>query len=84
MAMYSGRTIDAAKVATFKKTLAASAIDIGVFCMSTVVFLVGATKLVILTTCPRSRDEIGFGPWTKKRVQVFCQIRSHLLCFKHL
>ncbi len=84
MAMYSGRTIDAAKVAMFRKTLAASTIDIGVFYMCTVAFLVGATKLVILTTCPRSRDEIGFGPWTKKRVQVFCQIRSHLLCFKHL
>lgn len=84
MAMYSGRATDAAKVATFRKTLAASAIDIGVFCMCTVAFLVGATELVILTTCPRSRDEIGSGPWTKKRVQVFCQIRSHLLCFKHL
>jgi hypothetical protein len=84
MAMYSGRATDATKVATFRKTLAAFAINIGVFCMCTVAFLVGATELVILTTCPRSRDEIGSGPWTKKRVQVFCQIRSHLLCFKHL
>ncbi len=62
MAMYSGRTTDATKVATFRKTLVASAIDIGVFYMCTVAFLVGATELVILTTCPRSRDEIGFGP----------------------
>ncbi len=84
MAMYSGRTIDAAKVATFRKTLAASTIDIGVFCMCTVAFLVGATELVILTTCPRSKDEIGSGPWTKKKVQAFYQMRSHLLCFKHL
>ena len=61
MAMYSGRTTDAAKVATFRKTLAASAIDIGVFCMCTMAFLVGATELVILRTCPRSRDEIGSG-----------------------
>ncbi len=68
MAMYSGRATDAAKVAMFRKTLVASAIDIGVFCMCTVAFLVGATELVIFTTCPRSRDEIGFGPWTKKRV----------------
>jgi hypothetical protein len=67
MAMYSGRATDAAKVATFRKTLAASAIDIGVFCMCTLAFLVGATKLVILTTCTRSRDEIGSGPWTKKK-----------------
>ncbi len=84
MAMYSGKAIDAAKVATFRKTLAASAIDIGVFCMCIVALLVGATELVILTTCPRSRDEIGSGPWTKKRVHVFCQIKRHLLCFKHL
>ncbi len=84
MAMHNGRATDVAKVATFRKTLVASAIDIGVFCMCTMAFLVGATKLVILTTCLRSRNEIGSGPWTKKRVQVFCQIRSHLLCFKHL
>jgi len=72
MAMYSGRATDAARVATFRKTLvAASAIDIGVFCMCTVAFLVGATKLVILTTCPRSRDEIGSGPWTKKKGSGF-------------
>ncbi len=71
MAMYSGRATDAAKVATFKKTLAASGIDIGVFCMCTVAFLVGATELVILTTCPRSRDEIGSGPWTKKKGSGF-------------
>jgi hypothetical protein len=71
MAMYSGRTTDAAKVATFRKTLAASAIDIGVFYMCTVAFLVGATELVILTTCPRSKDEIGFGPWTKKKGSGF-------------
>jgi hypothetical protein len=62
MAMYSGRATDAARVATFRKTLAAFAINIGVFCMCTVAFLVGATELVILMTCPRSRDEIGFGP----------------------
>jgi len=43
-------------------TLAASAIDIGVFYMCAVACLVGATELVILRTCPRSRDEIGFGP----------------------
>ncbi len=30
-------------------------------------FLVGATELVILTTCPRSKDEIGSRPWTKKK-----------------
>jgi hypothetical protein len=71
MAMYSGRATDAAKVATFRKTLAAFAIDIGVFCMCIVAFLVGATKLVILTTCPRSRDEIGSGPWTKKKGSGF-------------
>jgi hypothetical protein len=81
MAMYSGRATDATKVVTFRKTMAASTIDIGVFCMCTVAFLVGATELVILTTSPRSRYEIGFGPWTN---QVFCQIKSHLLCFKHL
>ncbi len=67
MAMYSGRATDAAKAAMFRKTLAASTIDIGVFCMCTVAFLVGATELVILTTCPRSRDEIGSSPWTKKK-----------------
>jgi hypothetical protein len=82
--MYSGRATDATKVAMFRKTMAASAINIGVFCMCTVAFLVGAIELVILTTCPRSKDEIGSGPWTKKRAQVLCQIRSHLLCFKHL
>ncbi len=48
-----------------------SAVDIGVFCMCTVEFLVGATELVILTTCPRSRDEIGSGPWTKKKGSRF-------------
>jgi hypothetical protein len=48
-------------VATFRKTLAASAIDIGVFYMCIVACLVGATELVILRTCPRSRDEISFG-----------------------
>jgi hypothetical protein len=61
MAMYSGRATDVARVATFRKTLAASAIDIGVFYMYTVACLVGATELVILRTCPRSRDEISFG-----------------------
>jgi hypothetical protein len=66
MAMYSGRTTDVAKVATFRKILAAYVIDIGVFCMCIVAFLVGATELVILMTCPRSRDEIGSGLWTKK------------------
>ncbi len=71
MAMYSGRATDAAKVATFRKTLAASAIDISVFCMCTVAFLVGATELVILTTCPRSKDEISSGPWTKKKGSGF-------------
>ncbi len=71
MAMYSGRATDAAKVATFRKTLTASAIDIGVFCMCIVAFLVGATELVILTTCPRSKDEIGSGPWTKKKGSGF-------------
>jgi hypothetical protein len=71
MAMYSGRATDVARVATFRKTLAASAIDIGVFCMCIVAFLVGATELVILMTCPRSRDEIGFGPWTKKKGSGF-------------
>jgi hypothetical protein len=71
MAMYSGRTTDAAKVATFRKTLAASAIDIGVFYMCTVAFLVGATELVMLSTCPMSKDEIGFGPWTKKKGSGF-------------
>ncbi len=34
-------------------------------------FLVGAIELVILTTCPRSRDEIGSGPWTKKKGSGF-------------
>jgi hypothetical protein len=43
MAMYSGKTIDAARMATFRKTLAASAIDIGVFYMCIVACLVGAT-----------------------------------------
>jgi hypothetical protein len=62
MAMYSGRATDVARVATFRKTLAASAIDIGVFYMCFVACLVGATELVILRTCPRSRDEIGSGP----------------------
>jgi hypothetical protein len=71
MAMYSGRATNATKVAMFRKTLAVSAIDIGVFCMCTVAFLVGATELVILTTCPRSRDEIGSGPWTKKKGSGF-------------
>jgi hypothetical protein len=71
MAMYSGRATDAAKVATFKKTMVAFAINIGVLCMCTVAFLVGATELVILTTCPRSKDEIGFGPWTKKKGSGF-------------
>jgi hypothetical protein len=33
MAMYSGRATNAAKMAMFRKTLATSAIDIGVFCM---------------------------------------------------
>jgi hypothetical protein len=61
MAMYSGRATDATRVATFRKTLAASAIDIGVFYMCIVACLVGATELVILRTCPRSRDEIGSG-----------------------
>ncbi len=61
MAMYSGRAIDAARVAMFKKTLATFAIDIGVFYMCNVACLVGATELVILRTCPRSRNEIGFG-----------------------
>jgi hypothetical protein len=41
MAMYSGRATDAARVAMFRKTLAASAIDIGVFCMCTVAFCSG-------------------------------------------
>jgi hypothetical protein len=71
MAMYSGRAIDVAKVATFRKTLAAYAIDIGVSCMCTVAFLVGATELVIFTTCLRSRDEIGSSPWTKKKGSGF-------------
>jgi hypothetical protein len=62
MAMYSGRATDASKVAMFKKTLATSAIDIGVFYMCIVACFVGATKLVILRICLRSRDEIGFGP----------------------
>jgi hypothetical protein len=62
MAMYGGRAIDATRVATFRKTLVASTIDIGVFYMYTVACLVGATELVILRTCPRSTDEIGFGP----------------------
>jgi hypothetical protein len=62
MAMYSGRATDAAKVATFRKTLAAYAIDIGVFCMCNVACLVGAIELVILRTCPRSKDEIGSSP----------------------
>jgi hypothetical protein len=61
MAMYIGRVIDAARVATFKKTLAAFAIDIGVFYMCIVACLVGATELVILRTCPRSRYEISSG-----------------------
>jgi hypothetical protein len=61
MAMYSGKTIDAARMATFRKTLATSAIDIGVFYMCIVACLVGATELLILKTCPRSRDEISFG-----------------------
>ncbi len=60
--MYSGRTTYATKVATFRKTLTAFAIDIGVFYMCTMACFVGATKLVILRICPRSRDEIGFGP----------------------
>jgi hypothetical protein len=59
MAMYSGRVIDVARVATFRKTLAASAIDIGVFYMCTVACFVGAIELVILRICPWSRDEIG-------------------------
>ncbi len=71
MAMYSGRVTDVAKMATFRKTLVASAIDIGVFCMCIVAFLVGAIELVILTTCPRSKDEISFGPWTKKKGSSF-------------
>jgi len=41
MAMYSERTTDAARVATFRKTLATSAIDIDVFCMCTVAFFSG-------------------------------------------
>ncbi len=60
--MYSGRAKNVTRVATFKKTLAASAIDIGVFYMCTVACLVGAIELVILRTCPWSRDEIGYGP----------------------
>jgi len=62
MAMYSGKTTNVARVATFRKTLATSAIDIGVFYMCIVACLVGATKLAILRTCPRSRDEIGSSP----------------------
>jgi hypothetical protein len=62
MAMYSGRATDVTRVATFRKTMAASAIDIGVFYMCTVACLVGAIELVILRTCPRSRDEIGSSP----------------------
>jgi len=69
--MYSGKATDVAKVATFRKTLATSAIDIGVFYMCTMAFLVGATELVILTTCLRSRDEIGSGPETKKKGSSF-------------
>ncbi len=80
--MYSGRTIDAAKMATFIKTLAAFAIDIGVFCMCTVAFLVGATELVILTTCPRSKDEIGSGPWTKKKGSGFLSNQESLALFQ--
>jgi hypothetical protein len=62
MAMYSGRATDATKVATFRKTMAVSAIDIGVFYMCTMACLVGAIELVILRTCPKSRDEIGSSP----------------------
>jgi hypothetical protein len=62
MAMYNGRATDVARVATFRKTLAASVIDIGVFYMCIVACLVGATKLVMLRTFPRSRDEISSGP----------------------
>jgi hypothetical protein len=61
MAMYSGRATDVTRVATFKKTLVASAINIGVFYMCIVACLVGATELVILRTCPRSRYEISSG-----------------------
>ncbi len=82
MAMYSGRTTDAAKVATFRMTLAGSALDIGVFCMCTVAFLVGATELVILTTCLRSRDEIGSGPWTKKKGSGFLSNKESLALFQ--
>jgi hypothetical protein len=60
--MYIGSATDAARVAMFRKTLVASAIDIGVFYRCTMACLVGATELVILRTCPRSRDEIGSGP----------------------
>jgi hypothetical protein len=60
--MYSGRATDATRVATFRKTVAAFAIDIGVFYMCTMACLVGATELVILRTCPRFKYEIGFGP----------------------
>jgi hypothetical protein len=82
MAMYNGRATDAAKVAMFRKTLATFAINIGVFCMCTVAFLVGAIELVILTTCPRSRNDIGSGPWRKKKGSGF--LSNHMLCFKHL
>jgi hypothetical protein len=62
MAMYSGRATDAARMASLKKTLVASAIDIGVFYMCIVACFVGAIELVILRTCPRSKPEIGFAP----------------------
>jgi hypothetical protein len=48
--------------------------------MCIVAFLVGATELVILTTSPRSRDEIGSGPWTKKKGSSFLSNQeSHAL-----
>jgi hypothetical protein len=82
MAMYSGRATDVAKVATFRETLAASAIDIGVFYMCIVAFLVGATELMILTTCPRSRDDIGSGLWTKKKGSGFLSNQESPVLFQ--
>ncbi len=45
-------------------------------------FLVGATELVILTTCPRSRDEIGSSLWTKKKGSGFLSNQESLALFQ--
>ncbi len=65
MAMYSGRATDAYRMARFRKTLAASAIDIGVFLHLYVycgMFLWLQQSWWSWGLVPRSRTEIGSGP----------------------